>query len=143
MQHADTQADLRRRVALIQVRASCHHRDVELAQFAEDQLAQVPDGRGDGPAGNLGVGNGDGVGEFVGERTESAAQHDGDARLAPGHVANMGDRFVHFLSRSGYSSMPAMHADMKLAMVPAATAFKPSRARSDLRFGASAPMPPI
>ena len=32
---------------------------------------------------------------------------------------------------------------MKFAMVPAATARNPSRARSDLRLGASAPMPPI
>ena len=32
---------------------------------------------------------------------------------------------------------------MKLAIVPAATARSPSRARSDLRLGASAPMPPI
>ena len=36
-----------------------------------------------------------------------------------------------------------MQADMKFAMVPAATAFSPSRARSDLRLGASAPIPPI
>ena len=36
-----------------------------------------------------------------------------------------------------------MQADMKLAIVPAATAFNPRRARSDLRVGASAPMPPI
>ena len=42
-----------------------------------------------------------------------------------------------------HSSIPAMQADMKLAMVPAATARRPSRARSVLRFGASAPMPPI
>jgi len=39
--------------------------------------------------------------------------------------------------------IPAMQADMKLAIVPAATAFSPRRARSDLRLGASAPMPPI
>ncbi len=36
-----------------------------------------------------------------------------------------------------------MQADMKFAMVPAATAFSPSRARSIFRVGASAPMPPI
>ena len=36
-----------------------------------------------------------------------------------------------------------MHADMKFAIDPAATARRPSRARSDFRFGASAPMPPI
>src|SRR6476646_10869961 len=42
-----------------------------------------------------------------------------------------------------YSSMPAMQADMKLASVPTNMAFSPRRARSDLRDGASAPMPPI
>ena len=42
-----------------------------------------------------------------------------------------------------HSSIPAMQADMKLAIDPAATARSPSRARSDLRLGASAPMPPI
>src|SRR6476646_9484358 len=42
-----------------------------------------------------------------------------------------------------YNSMPAMQADMKLASVPTNMAFNPSRARSDLREGASAPMPPI
>ena len=42
-----------------------------------------------------------------------------------------------------YSSMPAMQADMKFASVPTNMAFNPSRARSDLREGASAPMPPI
>ena len=36
-----------------------------------------------------------------------------------------------------------MHADMKFAMVPAAMALSPSRARSDFRVGASAPIPPI
>ena len=41
------------------------------------------------------------------------------------------------------TSIPAIQADMKLAMVPAATALRPRRAKSDLRVGASAPMPPI
>lgn len=35
-----------------------------------------------------------------------------------------------------------MHADMKFAIVPHATAFNPKRAKSDFRVGASAPMPP-
>ena len=36
-----------------------------------------------------------------------------------------------------------MAADIRLAIVPASIARNPSRARSFLRFGASAPMPPI
>ena len=43
---------------------------------------------------------------------------------------------------AAHSSIPAMQADMKLAMVPAATAFIPKRATSDLREGARAPSPP-
>ena len=42
-----------------------------------------------------------------------------------------------------YNNIPAMQADMKFAMDPAITAFNPKRARSDLRLGASAPIPPI
>src|SRR3954453_9362709 len=42
-----------------------------------------------------------------------------------------------------YRSIPAIHADMKLANVPTSIALKPSFARSDLREGASPPMPPI
>ena len=39
--------------------------------------------------------------------------------------------------------MPAMQADIKFARVPTIMALRPRRARSDLRLGASAPMPPI
>src|SRR5438270_4516967 len=42
-----------------------------------------------------------------------------------------------------YRSIPAIQADMKLANVPTIMALKPSFARSDLRDGASPPMPPI
>ena len=40
-------------------------------------------------------------------------------------------------------SMETMLADMRLAMVPASMARKPSRARSLRRLGTRAPMPPI
>jgi Bacterial Ig-like domain (group 3) len=59
------------------------------------------------------------------------------------------ENHAHQVSRSripactGYNSMPAMQADIKLAIVPAATARNPSLARSLFRFGARAPMPPI
>ncbi len=41
-----------------------------------------------------------------------------------------------------HSKIPAIQADMKFAIVPAATARSPRRARSDLRLGANAPIPP-
>ena len=65
----------------------------------------------------------------------------------PSTTATRGRSFVraaiHWLQLGDHTSIPAMQADMKLAMDPTATAFSPSRARSDLRLGASAPMPPI
>lgn len=47
------------------------------------------------------------------------------------------------LRDAGYSRMPATQAVIKQARVPASSARRPSRARSCLRSGASAPMPPI
>ncbi len=129
--------DLRRRVAFVKMSAAGHHRHIQLAQFAKHQLSGMPHGGGYRPAGNLGIRNRNRVREFVGESAQSAAEHHGDMRFAPGDVPDVCYCFVH------YNNMPAMQADMKFAMVPAATAFKPMRARSDLRLGASAPMPPI
>src|SRR5215471_10243723 len=78
--------------------------------------------------------------EFIGKRPQPTAQ---DNRHAGPHGRPPLDVFARFLDvRRVHSSIPAMHADMKLAMVPASIAFRPSRARSDLRVGASAPIPP-
>ncbi len=41
------------------------------------------------------------------------------------------------------TSKPTIDADIRLAMVPASMARKPSFANSERLFGASAPMPPI
>ncbi len=133
---------LSRRVAFVQMSASGHHGDVQLTQFSEHQFSRMSRGGRYGPARNLGVGDGNRIGQFIGERAQSAAQHDGDVRFAPGDAHGCRRPRAAFC-QSGYKSMPAMQADMKFAMVPAATAFRPMRARSDLRLGASAPMPPI
>src|SRR3954453_7302021 len=42
-----------------------------------------------------------------------------------------------------YRSIPAIQADMKFARVPTIIALNPNLAKSDLRDGASPPMPPI
>ena len=76
--------------------------------------------------------------EFVGKCAQAAAQHHRNLRLqlsAPLYV-------VFRVLNLAHSSIPAIQADMKFAMVPQATALRPSRARSDFRVGASAPMPP-
>src|SRR4051794_29228310 len=92
---------------------------------------------GPGPAGNIGVWDIDAIVQFVGERAEAAAQYDADGRLRSCVSLNVTSRF------GDHSSIPAIQADMKFAIDPAATARSPKRARSDLRLGASAPMPPI
>jgi hypothetical protein len=44
---------------------------------------------------------------------------------------------------NAYNSIPAIDADIRLAMVPASMARIPRRASSPFLLGASAPMPPI
>src|SRR5260370_18713561 len=114
-----------------------HDCDLEAIQLPDHQFSGMADGRRCGPLGNFGVGNGGAIAQLVGECSEAAAQHHGDTRGCPGPGTNVLDRGGH------YSSMPAMQADIKFAIVPAATALNPSRARSGLRLGASAPIPPI
>jgi hypothetical protein len=139
-QHAHAEGDLRRRVAFVQVDAARHRGDFQRAQLSEDELARMSDGGGARPAWNFGVGI------SVGSASSSAKAP--NRCPAPPHARTQ--RSARFQEPSGavdcgvgHSSIPAMQADMKLAMLPAATAFRPSRARSDLRLGASAPMPPI
>src|SRR5258708_4620989 len=117
--------------------ASGHRGEVQAIQATHHQLSRMTDGRGCRPSGDLRIRDLDAIGQLIGESAEPAAKHYGDARLTVYPGANECGRGVD------HSSMPAMQADRKFAIVPAATAFKPRRARSDLRFGANAPMPPI
>src|ERR1019366_2845352 len=138
---ADSVGHLLHTVAFVEVRAAGHHGHVEFTEFADDELAGVPHGGRVRPAGNLGVRDVRTVRKFVGERAQSAAEHEADGGTHVG--AALDHSFGVAGGLVGHSSIPAMQADMKLAMVPAATARKPSRARSLLRVGARAPMPPI
>ena len=81
----------------------------------------------------------DTIGESFREDTKAAAKNNGDLRGAMQPLLQIGDSFIE----RSHNNIPAIQADMKLARVPAATAFMPKRARSDLRLGARAPMPPI
>ncbi len=103
------------------MRAPREHHHFHVAQRPRDQLAGVPDRRRRRPSRNIRVRRLQAILQGVRKRTQPAAEHHSDG--------------VH-------SNIPAMHADMKLAMVPAATAFMPSLATSDFREGASAPIPP-
>src|ERR1700692_894352 len=112
--------------------AAGHHGDLQPID-----LARMAHRGRDRPVRNSGVRDLERVRKFVGESAQSAAQHNRHTRYAACLRANIIARRPH------YSSMPAMQPALKFAMVPAATAFNPSRARCDLRMGASAPIPPI
>src|SRR5229473_6498534 len=90
------------------------------------------------------VGNVNRIGDLAGEKAESGSEHDRHSgfELAKSLRHRSGGR-GDCARRFGHSRMPASVADKKLASVPAIMARNPSRARSCLRSGASAPMPPI
>ena len=136
VQHAHAEGHLRGSISLVEVGAPGHYGGIEIAQFADDQLTRVAHGGGRRPPRDLGVRDVHPFGQFAGERSQAAAQHDADLR--PQRRAALDVSFRVF----GHSNIPAIQADMKLAMVPAIMAFNPRRARSDLREGASAPIPP-
>src|SRR5580698_9823203 len=101
------------------MRAPGEHDYLRISDASFDELPRVPRGCRHRPTGNRRVGSLHNIVERVGERAQAASKHYAD-----------------------HTSIPAMQADMKFAMVPHATSFIPSRARSDLRDGARAPMPP-
>src|SRR5207244_3747718 len=139
------------RVPLIQMKASALHHDRHALERPADQLALVAGGAGLGEAWNCGLRNADCGLDRVGDRPEPRAQDDRHARAQAAEPLGYGVRGapdqvgVHSAHSaiSNQSSIPASVADRKFASVPAIMARKPSRARSCLRSGTSAPMPPI
>src|SRR5215471_2684628 len=117
--------------------AAGHHGNVGAAELSDHKLARVTHGGRSRPARNSLVWNVNAVRELIRERAEATAEHNANRRPRRDVALDVPNRFAR------HSIIPAMHADMKFAMVPAATARSPSRARSLLRVGASAPMPPI
>src|SRR5690349_8738889 len=131
------------------MKAPALHEYGRARERSRHQLPFVTDDAGLGEAGDVRIGNAHGVLHFVAEKAEARPEHDrraGPARAQTaahrvGGGANLG--FALDVLRLAHSSMPASVADRKFASVPAIMARKPSFARSCLRFGASAPMPPI
>src|SRR5690349_12416641 len=127
------------------MKAAALHDDGHTAEGPGNELALVSlDARRRKP-GNLGVGHAHRTLDGVGEGSEPRAEHDGDAGPEIAEAARdrgAGGRDVgRRLAR--HSNSPASVAERKFASVPAIMARKPSRARSCLRSGASALMPPI
>src|SRR2546422_7531891 len=102
-----------------------------------------------GKARDLLVGDAHRVSDRVGHVGEARPQHDGDARLELAQTVcdDIRGRADGTAPRSplpvSHNRIPANVADRKFATVPAIMARNPSRARSCLRSGTSAPMPPI
>src|SRR5205823_4728066 len=117
------------------------------------QLTLVAGDAGLREPGNRRIGNANWIAHLVGDEAESRSEHDRHARFALSKT--IPDRLrrrpnltlppspVPLPRLSRHKSMPARVADKKLARVPAIMARNPSRARSCLRSGASAPIPPI
>src|SRR6185295_12577219 len=124
---------------LVEMKAARLHDDRHALERPGDELTPVTLDAWLGKTGDFGIGNGDGGDDFVREKTETGPQHDRYARLEPSET--LADCLRRVLQ--GQRRIPANVADRKFASVPAIMARKPRRARSCLRSGASAPMPPI
>src|SRR6185503_1454717 len=92
-----------------------------------------------GEAGDVLIEDAQRIGNLVGEETEARAEDDRDSGLPGSELLADGVQ----RRADTHNRMPARVAERKLASVPAIMARRPSRARSCLRSGASAPMPPI
>src|SRR3954463_701222 len=125
------------------MKASRLHDDGNPFQLACDQLPPVARHAGFREARDRAVGDPNWVGHLVGEKTKPRTEDDRDSGLELPQP--LFDRRGRGLRRAllHYNKMPASVADRKLASVPAIIARKPRRARSCLRSGARAPMPPI
>ena len=140
--HAHRENHFVRRVALVRMHASLHHRHRYVSHFADDHAPRVPDRRGMRKVRNLLVVEARGVSYFVRERAQAAAQHQSDARTQLGFSENefCGAFGAHKilagfrLRRSGFThfrNIPTMDADIRFAMVPASMARMPNFASCD------------
>src|SRR5881394_4133785 len=114
------------------------HDDRHPLERAGDELAPVTRHARLGEPGDVPIQNPQRVVDLVGEEAEARAEHDRHLRLPASEFLADG-----LGGLPGHNRMPARVAERKLASVPAIMARKPRRARSCLRSGASAPMPPI
>ena len=121
----------------VQMKAAGLHDDRHAFELPGDQLAFVACDPRLREAGDGAVWNTDRIGDFVGEKTQPRAEDDRDSGF------QLAEAFGDRLGGLHHKRMPASVAERKFASVPAIIARNPRRARSCLRSGASAPMPPI
>src|SRR5437867_5788246 len=131
------------------MKAAALHDHGDALERAAHELTLVPGRPGLGEPGDLAVWDAHGTLDRIRDPSQPRAEHDRDARLelpeSPRHdVGRLLDRTApRSPLPAAHSNIPASVADRKFASVPAIMARNPSRARSCLRSGASAPMPPI
>src|SRR2546422_3721745 len=133
------------------MKAAALHDHGDALERAAHEVTLVPGRPGLGEARNCGLRNADCGLDRVGYRPKTGAQDDRHARAKAAEprgnrVRGAADQFRRLVIHSAirnHSNIPASVADRKFASVPAIMARNPSRARSCLRSGASAPMPPI
>src|SRR2546426_970637 len=129
------------RVTFIQMKATALHDDRHALERPADELALVARGAGLGEARDLLVWDPHGVPNRIGHAGEAGAEHDRGARLELAEALR--DDVRRRADPVAHNRIPASVADRKFASVPAIIARNPSLARSCLRSGTSAPMPPI
>src|SRR5207249_4334461 len=137
------------RVTLVQMKATALHDNRHALERAADELALVARGAGLGEARDLLIGDAHRVADRFGHAGEARAEHDRDAWFELAEFTRDDSRRLRERTAprsplpAPHSRIPASVADRKFASVPAIIARNPSRARSCLRSGTSAPMPPI
>jgi hypothetical protein len=82
--------DLPGSVSLVGMDATLHDGERRAGEGAEDEAASVSFDGGPGEVRNLGIGDGDLVGEPIGKATEASAEDDRDLRSQRGAFANGG-----------------------------------------------------
>src|SRR3989440_1833542 len=148
-EHARRQRRQLGRVALIEMKAAALDQYRHALERAGDELSLVARSGGLGKARNCGLRNADCGLNRIGHRSQTRPQDDRDARLERAEPARDGVSGRTDGTAPGsllpvvHNSIPASVPDRKLASVPAIMARKPRRARSCLRSGTSAPIPPI
>ena len=147
LEHPDREGDRKQGEALVVMVSALKGQDAGPPfKRPDDQLAGVASHGGSGHVGEVCVWDGDALGEAVGDRAQSRSQDNRDRGQLGDGVADCGRGFRcpggQVQRGQAHRRIPAMHAERKLASVPARRAWKPSRARSLRRSGANAPMPP-
>src|SRR3984957_1060623 len=155
-EHPHRKGNFLRRVSFVEMHPALHCRHNDTFDFADDQSSRMSYRRRFREAWNFLVRNPGRLRQFIRESAQARTQYQHDLRpqLCLGEYEFRGAfglrefarprrPLLRSVSCAHDSMIPTIDADIRFAIVPAALARIPSRARSAFLFGASAPMPPI